>query len=383
MSDEVDKFLEHYGVPGMKWGVRRATNAQKGADRSRAAYEKRPNKITKSIADADQKHADKLWKKQDKKWEKRVYSTKGAIALHNKTADHMNNTELPKLNNNPKYKGKNLWEDPELEASYLRDYEKAVDRAYNRAIPQVHGTSPSGRKKAVYVFDGETESIQIKNVPGASVVKHADDPNETLVFLMKRSDATGHVTELNKAAEEVEHSDDVDAFLEHYGVPGMKWGVRRATSARKEAARTSNIADRYPNRVTKAVARRDQKRADKLTARSDKKVADVQAKREAKLTSQRAVKVKNTDRAQRLTAEGGKNRVASDDAVQARISKQIARKSGTNALSNQELRDLVTRMNLDQQYRSLAAQERKAKDQRQKELDDEISKWVDLASAKA
>lgn len=33
MSSETDAFLEHHGVKGMKWGVRRTGNVQKNLDR--------------------------------------------------------------------------------------------------------------------------------------------------------------------------------------------------------------------------------------------------------------------------------------------------------------------------------------------------------------
>ncbi len=51
MSD-VEEFLEHYGVKGQKWGVRRA---------------------------------NKKSAKADKKWQANVYSSRGAVDVHNST----------------------------------------------------------------------------------------------------------------------------------------------------------------------------------------------------------------------------------------------------------------------------------------------------------
>jgi len=93
--------------------------------------------------------------------------------------------------------------------------------------------------------------------------------------------------------------------LLHYGVKGMKWGVRR---------------DRSPRPVT--------------------------TKTKSTITGRAKVKTK-----------GGGFHPPHEDAVKAAVSKQKIRKSGMAALSNNELRDLASRMNLEQQVRSLRAQE--------------------------
>lgn len=89
--------------------------------------------------------------------------------------------------------------------------------------------------------------------------------------------------------------------LAHYGVKGMKWGVRK---------------QRMPTGVT----------------------------------------VKKTP-GRRVKTSGGENQPASKDAVAAAKLRQRAKKSTTDSLSNVELQDLVRRMNLEQQYRNLAAQD--------------------------
>lgn len=52
-------------------------------------------------------------------------------------------------------------------------------------------------------------------------------------------------------------------------------------------------------------------------------------------------------------AQGGPKPPASEDAKKAKVLKSTAKKS-TDALSNKELQDLVTRMNLEQQYSRLS-----------------------------
>jgi hypothetical protein len=51
-----------------------------------------------------------------------------------------------------------------------------------------------------------------------------------------------------------------------------------------------------------------------------------------------------------VQTRGGAGNRASEDAVRAAVYKQRARKSTVSSLSNKELQDLVTRLNLEQQY---------------------------------
>ena len=61
---------------------------------------------------------------------------------------------------------------------------------------------------------------------------------------------------------------------------------------------------------------------------------------------------------QGVKTSGGHNLGPSHDAVRAAQAQQIAKASGTHALSNQELQLLVTRMNLERQYSTLTTQSR-------------------------
>lgn len=90
--------------------------------------------------------------------------------------------------------------------------------------------------------------------------------------------------------------DFADAFLSHYGVKGMQWGVRKKTSD--------------------AVSKHKARSAEKKANRSSENSADHE----------------RSASAQRKAADGGLKK-----------------------LSNQELQAAVTRMNLEQQYRNLSS----------------------------
>ncbi len=96
----------------------------------------------------------------------------------------------------------------------------------------------------------------------------------------------------------------VEDILEHYGVKGMRWGVRK--------------------------------------------------ERSTPVTTQ-AVINKGLSRKTKVKAKGGRGQEASEDAIKAAIQKQTLRKSGPAALSNKELRELGERLQLERNVSSLAA----------------------------
>lgn len=91
--------------------------------------------------------------------------------------------------------------------------------------------------------------------------------------------------------------DDFDKVLAHFGVKGMKWGVRR---------------NRRPVKVTVA-----------------------------------------TKPGGKIKTKGGRNQPASKDAIAAAKLKQRAKKSRASSLSNQEMQALIRRMQLEKQYKDL------------------------------
>lgn len=108
-------------------------------------------------------------------------------------------------------------------------------------------------------------------------------------------------------ASEVAMSETADQgaeFLSHYGVKGMKWGVRKSDSPTEVAVRTN----------------------------------------QARFTGKTQVK-----------AEGGTKQPASKDAVKVAGQKQKLKKSGAAALSNDELRDIIARSQLETQAQAVVA----------------------------
>lgn len=111
-----------------------------------------------------------------------------------------------------------------------------------------------------------------------------------------------------------------DSFLEHFGKKGMKWGVRKEDRA-------------APSKVM--------------------------VKTKASVRGSQDVKVKNRA-GKPVLARGGKRNVGTEDAVRSVAARQKAKASGTDALSNHELKTAVDRMSLEVKFKDL---EKKSKRQ--------------------
>lgn len=259
MTRTADDILVHHGVKGMKWGVRRA---------------------------------EKKAAKADKKWEKSIYSTKGAVAVHNETAKRVN-ARLDVLNSKPEFATSRPLDQPDghpTKKAYIDEYLSLVNKSYGEAVTAVHGTSPSGKKKAVYVNDDLGERIEVKD----ATIQHAEDNEPDLTIQLKRGD-NGLFVFTNFA--ELQHADVAGDFLAHHGIKGMKWGVRRDHSPAAVDVKTA------PGRKVKT--------------------------------------------------SGGQHHSPHEDAIKAAKIRQQAKKSTTDSLSNKELQDLITRMNLENQYANM------------------------------
>lgn len=116
----------------------------------------------------------------------------------------------------------------------------------------------------------------------------------------------------NDYAMEVAMSDMTAAgrqFLAHYGIKGMRWGVRKNTTSSPEAKGVTNAG---------------------LTGRT------------------------------KVVTKGGKGQEAVQEALSVAQKKQILRKSGTHALTNAELREMAERMRLEVEVRRLDAETQSA-----------------------
>ena len=272
--DPVEDFLQHFGVKGMKWGVRKARQTrQDNRGKGRSA-------------------SDRKIKKLDKRFERSAKSLGVFIDVHNAAAKTYNTMDVTRINSSPKYKNLDFNKPSPLRDKYYAEHSKAfVARLEQAAAAQ--GTNASGTKRLKIKTTDEGEDGIAWEVTTEDV-KHADAV-ERLIF-KPIMDAKGMIIDVELVEDKMAQDALTDEFLEHYGIKGMKWGTRRARGS--DGLVKTNGGDKLP---------------------------------------------------------------VSDDAKKfADTNSRLGKGGNTKTLSNKELQDLVTRMNLEQQFSTLNAKNKKS-----------------------
>jgi hypothetical protein len=141
----------------------------------------------------------------------------------------------------------------------------------------------------------------------------------------------------------------VEAELNHHGVLGMKWGVRKD----RPGSTQSSLVEVGKNFLTHHGV---------LGMKwGFRKTSEVPSPRAADATS---IVPHDKLGKTKIQTKGGENHPAHQDAVRVALAQQKLSKSGVHALSNKELQDVASRMNLEGQVHALNSKRPKSLGQR-------------------
>lgn len=240
--DNAEAILEHHGIKGMRWGVRKDDGGGTAP-------------VSKKIA------------KVDAKWEKsitRANDGKVTMEFHNEVVGRINRN-IDALNSSDKYRNVDLSTyHGKLKDQYEKDAQETITRAFEDGTRAHYGFNASGTKRAVY--DRKTDKINMVSVAAQhAAISPADIPDVTLQL---HRNAKGFITSVTTVPSQIEHGEilfnqsdldafthagvfDEEAFLEHHGIKGMKWGVRRGNL---QSRAMGAIDDSYQRRIATAHA---------------------------------------------------------------------------------------------------------------------------------
>lgn len=305
-------FLEHVGIKGMHWGVRRSREEDMGRAAVRIGDTKEAHKAAKKDAKWLKKnHGVDLMKGQTMaKMDGKVFAT----------ANRTMKGDVKALNKRPEFSGrenKKQLKDPTSELAQQHDNEhtKIFAKHMTAALDKHNNVSPSGNwtHKVSVGKDGSWMVGIKKTDKGKAAAKHdamaVDDMDFVVMSRPIRND-DGHIVDhqqiemddaLTHSASEIG-----SAFvLEHFGVPGMRWGVRRGAPTAVAPSGMSKVPHGNKRQTT-------------------------------------------------IKVEGGENHPAHKDAIVVAEAKAKLNKSGLAALSNKELQEVQTRLNLERNVTQLA-----------------------------
>lgn len=320
-------FLEHYGVKGMKWGVRKKDEEPKreynkvvrtNEDGSKEIYVGGAGTAGRFLDDEEQKRADELAElipQVDSDYEK-------AKSEHEKLK-----SEYEKLDKVSKTLSEN---DPKHDAAVSKTWEawvrsdevrKKRDKLSMERV-DLRTELNDLRSKAVAL-----EREDSKKNPGSgrrAVVMPA--PGKT-TYTSKSDPAGANDVRFKK---KVRHTDDSD-YLEHYGVRGMKWGVRKDGKPQGYQGGSGSSRKRKKSKVSDVLD--PEKRAKRRLAKAKKNYRVSQAKAQAEAL-EKATKAASTNSA----------------------STSPKKASSISSVSDDELRSAVARLELEKRYMTLVAE---------------------------
>jgi 2'-5' RNA ligase len=340
-----DHILEHYGVKGMHWGERKehARTGRKG-ETKKSMFDPEGHDLGLDIAKSvllpmvpplglfaipanvrlvrvsARAAGAKVADMDEKRFAARAHSEKNFVKIHN-GAQTTINKGIADLNK--KYPG-DLTKNPTAKKRYDADVTKMMQDAYRQSANAI-GNKTSMRQHLDVTFKNDGRDFNITAKEGRPTpiakrlqeVKHAaDDEIEfevTLEFSGKvEREPTGSISgfkfkgieqkDPDSAAHSMSTADLGQEFLEHYGVKGMQWGVRRMS----ERSTPLPVA---------------------ATART---IVPPGAKRKTK-----------------IKVSGGENHDATEDAIAVAQAAAKLKKSGPHALTNKELQQIASRIELE------------------------------------
>lgn len=377
-----DDILMHYGVKGMKWGVRKAYK-KLGSSNAREAYVKEIDKkwadkiqanpkTGKIVARAtkksnrDIKQLTKEYKDQGYKFGPNTLNSKNIDNRRNRTAKReyestvkdiiQSNLEVEanKVHKSSKSRLQKVDISQQSDGTYKVTVVPNSNYKIDKQLSKVAKYDERQARKAARLAKKEAKA----SLKQSSFVIHAEDVDEEIDFeglsYILTVDSDGFFDELIAPGLPIEHTtiSEAEEYLAHYGVKGMKWGVRR--NLKKAASSVSKSVDGAKGKAAKKISEiksdRTKIAAAKRKAKNKVALAKVAADEKVKLNQ---IESKAESKIGKAKSEASKPQ-PSDSSKAPKITSEKSLRD----MSNQELQDRINRANLEKNYMRIVEESR-------------------------
>ncbi len=243
------EHLEHYGIKGMKWGVRRFESKDGHlTEAGKKRYEKGPSGLYEKIRTGTAKPAKSIAKKI--KLTKEEARSRYSKMLNEKAVEKEVKKELKQTSKSISRLKKAVNIGTAIAGSGAVIASGALTAKLTTAFP---GMAVSAALANIVIAGaGQTLLSTAINYAGNKKAESILANNNVKLSQIKipKKLSLEEIEEIQKEEEKMKHSIDYTAnHLEHWGILGMKWGVRRYQN--KDGSLTSEGRARYKNLTDK------------------------------------------------------------------------------------------------------------------------------------
>lgn len=255
----VDEILQHHGVKGQKWGVRRYQNKDGSLTpegKKRRSYYNEDGTITP----AGQKHVFKTLTKYANNKDHRAKlgqavgeddliteAAKKAMPALKKRKEVL--ARLSKIADKMEHDANHGMTVEQVRKKYGKEFDEMNDLG-NKAYEEYKNTL----KKIANDYLGEYSDKKVNNLTAANALRTQIDWG----------------IQLGRLGNEIEHSDISEEELQHWGIKGMKWGVRRYQN--KDGSLTPAGKKRYDDDPSNDTETPEEKKARLLKSTDAKEI---------------------------------------------------------------------------------------------------------------